>query len=492
MEQRTGIYIRLSVDRDGKAESPDRHLKDCQDLAAAQGLQVVKVYEDRDKSAFNPKTVRAGFDQMVKDLEQGLLQNVIAWDFSRLTRRGPKSLMRFLEAVDQAGGRLQTVHQSIDTSTPMGAAVAGLFAAQAQMESEATSRRVSGYHAAVAAKGGLHSGGSRAYGYQRDGGVIPEEKATVLWMVAGVHEGRSFRSMAMELNDKGLITSTGKAWSSSGIGMLLRNPRLAGIRVHNGVRHQGTWKPILSVEEHHNLVEALSGGRVERASVSRAALQPLPLSRDGSTGRSLEEDAPLLVGLVICGLCSQRLIVANNTKRGLIRYMCHGGPGQKGCGKTAVKVSGVDGEVLRQLFSLLEGGSMGEPGPSEGLEEVVSLAAKRLKAWDLEYSSGNLDPETWKEGRVGLRTKLESAQSRLEASKAQERLLESGMEIDKADPRGWWENASQREQVATLRSWVNKVEIRPSKPTGGKFDTSRVRPQWTWALMRLIRVEDPE
>ncbi|HEY2330536.1 MAG TPA: recombinase family protein, partial [Acidimicrobiales bacterium] len=81
------LYTRLSIDRDGTAEGPDRQRADCRRLAEAKGWEVVAEYEDRDMSAFSGKR-RPGYEAVLDDLRSGRADVVLAWKLDRLSRQG--------------------------------------------------------------------------------------------------------------------------------------------------------------------------------------------------------------------------------------------------------------------------------------------------------------------------------------------------------------------------------------------------------------------
>jgi hypothetical protein len=121
--------------------------------------------------------------------------------------------------------------------------------------------------------------------------------------VKRVLEGESLRSLAKELNSRGIKTSVaGKKrklggkdefyvvkgeWRSVTLSQVLRSPTLAGIRVHNGdVHSEDTGEPILSKDEHRALLRILASRRSDQTAEDRSHL----LSG---------------AGVIRCGLCKQ-------------------------------------------------------------------------------------------------------------------------------------------------------------------------------------------
>src|SRR5581483_11717817 len=165
---------------------------------------------DRDLSAFK-RVARPDYDRMLKGLRDRRFDAVAVFKLDRLTRRftdtGP-----IVKALQDAGAVLLSVHDNIDTSTPMGQAIMGVLVAQAETESLNTSIRVAAAAESTAKSGKPHSGGSRCFGYTRDMEIIPEEAAVGREMAERVLAGESLRQIAIDLNARGVRTTQGKDW----------------------------------------------------------------------------------------------------------------------------------------------------------------------------------------------------------------------------------------------------------------------------------------
>ena len=84
---------------------------------------------------------------------------------------------------------------------------------------------------ARAAAGFPHGGGLRAYGYQpRMAALIEAEAEVVRHVYAAYLAGVSCRQIAIGLNQRGVPTAGGHAWTGTGVTRLLAAPRYAGLR----------------------------------------------------------------------------------------------------------------------------------------------------------------------------------------------------------------------------------------------------------------------
>src|ERR1700733_7470064 len=117
-----GIYVRISQDREGKAANVEIQEEDCRALAQRLDMRVHEaVYSDNDISAsrFGRKR-RPGYEQLLADIESGVIQAVIAWHPSRLHRR-PMELERYIDIVEKRGVITHMVRAGEwDLATPSG------------------------------------------------------------------------------------------------------------------------------------------------------------------------------------------------------------------------------------------------------------------------------------------------------------------------------------------------------------------------------------
>ena len=170
---RAAVYCRISKDDEGQAAGVKRQERDGRQLATSKGWTVADVLVDNDMSAYNGR-VRPGYDRLLAGLADGTFDAVVAWKYDRLSRTGVRGLAPLLDALDDRP--LVCVHDSIDTSTPMGEGIAAMLASMAKQESANIGTRVRSHKAERAAQG-LPSGGARAFGYEADGMTVRKDEA---------------------------------------------------------------------------------------------------------------------------------------------------------------------------------------------------------------------------------------------------------------------------------------------------------------------------
>jgi site-specific DNA recombinase len=486
---RAAIYTRVSLEGNGTSESPERQESDCRSLAQQRGWEVVEVYTDRD-SAYSQKVRRPKYEQMMRDLRSGRADALVVWKLDRLTRQGLTGVGPVLELVRDRGLHLVSVTESLDTTTPMGRGMVGMLASMAEQESENTSLRVKRAHESSAANGKMHGGGSRQFGLTREGTLVPEEAQVVREAMERALAGESLRSIAADLNRRGVKTpNAGKArkvrgrdetytvpgeWQSVTLGQMLRSPRLAGIRVHNGDVVKGGWDPIISEDEHHQLLRALSGRGTNRTIESRSHL----LSGAG------------VIRCALCGRPMRRMSFRMANGRMFDRYQCARQPGQTQCGKVAITQASTDAFVIDELLYFL---TVAEVRPLEGDESEAELEAELAEARAAmgelvqeRFVRRKISREEYQSARVPLEAEEASLQTRLAAlRRAQE---ERSLAIplgDRAALDRWWDGASPEERIGTVRQAIRTVTIHPARRRGGnQFDDSRVDIDWRYDIFR--------
>ncbi len=300
---RAGIYNRISKDKTGLRAGVDRQLADNQALAARLGWPVVRVYTDDDISAYSGKR-RPQYEALRDDIKNGTINAVIAWHPDRLHRRSAE-LETWLDLVDDKVQHATCQAGLWDLSTPSGRMTARILGAVGQHESEHKSERVRAAKA-VDARNGKHNGGIRCYGYEPDGMTIRESEAVEIRRIAqSITRGVSLRSMARELNQRGIPTTTGKRpWTQGHLRSVLLSPRLAGYRAHGDTLYKAQWPAILDDTTYAAMTAILTDPK--RAVGPRMGRTPTALG----------------TGLYRCGVCSQPTMRRAKGSQGQAIYRC--------------------------------------------------------------------------------------------------------------------------------------------------------------------------
>ncbi|MCD2193480.1 recombinase family protein [Actinomycetospora endophytica] len=290
---RAAIYCRISQDRIGAGLGVERQREECQELAERLGWTVSGVYVDNDISAFSGKR-RPQYDRLLADIREGRVDAVIAWHTDRL-HRSPIELETYISASERHGTLTHTVRAgSLDLNTPSGRMVARMLGAAARQESEHKGERIAAARA-QAAREGRWQGGIRPFGFEADGVTLrPQEAAEIRRAADSILAGGSLRGVVLDLNGRGVLTSTGRTWHSRTLKSMLIRPRNSAQLVYHGeVTGQAPWREIISPDE--------------RLRIQQLLADP---ARRTSTGNQVKW---LLSGLAFCGVCGSQRIVCNTS-----------------------------------------------------------------------------------------------------------------------------------------------------------------------------------
>lgn len=175
---------------------------------------------------------------------------------------------------------------------------------------------------------GQRIGGRRPFGYEQDGLTVRPAEAMIIAEAANrVIAGESIRSIRLDLNARGVTTSTGREWTNSQISETLRNPRYAGKRTYLGeVVAEAEWPALLSTDVWSRLQSVLTA--------------PERRWRGGPLKRWMTRVAS-------CGRCGAPLVAGQVSRR---RGPTYTFTTDRGCGRLAIKAEWLeqsgDGLVL--------------------------------------------------------------------------------------------------------------------------------------------------
>ncbi len=145
---KVALYARVSTAHNG--QSPEMQLNELREYAARRGWQVAAEFVDVGISG--SKERRPQLDLLMAACRKRQVDAVVVYRYDRFAR-SLRQLVNALAEFDALGIQFVSLHEGVDTSTPNGRLVFGIFASIAEFERELIRQRVCSGLAAAKARG---------------------------------------------------------------------------------------------------------------------------------------------------------------------------------------------------------------------------------------------------------------------------------------------------------------------------------------------------
>jgi DNA invertase Pin-like site-specific DNA recombinase len=474
---KVAIYARISSDQEALQLGVKRQEKDCQWLCESNGWHVAEVFVDNDKTAADPTKRRPEYERMVEAIRRGRIDAVVVAAVDRLQRQ-PAELEEFVKVCNEAGmGTLYvTPGLPFDLNDPQALYRLRDEVNRAALEVAMIRKRVKRQKLDLAERGEYH-GGRRPFGFKPDGKTIDEDEAELLRDASHrlIH-GATLRSIRTDWERQGIRTVQGLShWSPSTFRNIMTNPRLAGLRVHQGeVIGDASWDAIIPRSEWEQLQVILKNpGR--------------------KTGNGVRKTY-VLRGLLTCAECGHLLVgvpMGRPTKadphRKIRYYRCHIDSG--GCGKVAVMADHVERVVIDSVLELADHPEVRAELAAEDattgarIKELVAANAEdkaTIAQLEDDRAAGIMSREGLARNARRINERIETRNDELEALEGHTALAKYAGQLQEH-----WDDLYMDDRRTVIMSLLKSVAV---KPVGGRrgFDPSRLVPEWrTTALAHL-------
>lgn len=258
---KVGLYLRVSTQEQAKegysiGEQDERLRNYCK----AMVWPIHKVYIDPGYSGGD--TNRPGLQDLIKDVEAGLIDKVVVYKLDRLSRSQLDTLYLIEKVFLANGADFVSMSENFDTATPFGRAMIGILAVFAQLEREQIKERMGMGKEARAKDGKWHGGSTEPIGYDYDPATellnINEYEAMQIRELYDLFlKGTPLRTIENMFTEKGYSHKHGSTWDPKTMRRVMRNKVNIGYIKHRDEWYPGDHDPIVAEETFYKAVRLL-------------------------------------------------------------------------------------------------------------------------------------------------------------------------------------------------------------------------------------------
>lgn len=271
--RRCAVYTRKSVQQDPSHQfsSIEAQRSICCSYIASQRpngwTEITKHYDDEGRSGGDLR--RPALQDMLSDIESGLIDVVVIYKMDRITRT-LLDFVRLMDLFEQFGVSFVAVTQNFDTADSTGRLILNVLLTFAQFEREITSDRLRDKFSTMR-QHGMFVGGNPPYGYNlvdKKLKVNTAEAKVIRWMFERYLEVKSYSAIALALKEQGVLRRSrtskrgnhieGRGVCTSSVWNMLGNPLYVGdVRskgncyrgIHRGIVSRTLWDEVQALRE---------------------------------------------------------------------------------------------------------------------------------------------------------------------------------------------------------------------------------------------------
>ena len=346
-----------------------QQLADIRAFAKREGYTIVHEYADHARSGFKNASARTAFQSMMSAAESGSFDTVISWKVDRFGRNREESAL-FKGRLRRFGVKVLYAMEPIPEGSA-GVLLEGMLEATAEWYSRQLSENVTRGMTDNAYK--CLYNGTKILGYRRgpDGryALHPEEAAVVRNIFDLYSSGLSAARICRRLNDRGVKTSRGCAWSPESLLRVIHNERYTGVYIWGDIRVPGGMPAIvdLQVFEEAQRMKQKTARHIEQGAIDY-----------------------LLTGRAFCGHCGAAMIGDSGTSKDGTRhyyYTCQARKARKGCRKKSLTKDYLESRVVDFVLDFV----LSDANIEKTADAIMALQAEELKssplsAMEAEYA----------------------------------------------------------------------------------------------------------
>jgi site-specific DNA recombinase len=439
----TGVYCRKSRKDDKQQITVNRQkrlaLQDCDELGLT--VQPQNIYIDNGASAWLRSRKRPGWDALLQAARRGEIKHIVCYHPDRLMRQ-PRDLEELLSISDEYGITLYGRVNARNLQDPDDRYMLRIEIAHACRSSDDTSRRMKDQKQERAEMG--LPNGARAFGYAPGGlKIIAAEAAVVREIFDRFTKGETPYSIAADLNQRGIKTAKGNAWTEATIRRQLRNKHVAGICWHNGREVAvGKWLPIIPRAQWDFAQELLTFRSA--AAHKRAGTR--------------KQRVYILRGLVICGNCGTAMAGCSGNL-----YRCSRAQRQDGhkCARTMRAEpleKFVEDAAIRLLTGLAANPRRTRTAAMETAEREIAEDEQQIRDLHDMWRNKEITTDEYRKDRREIQARIrENERKTIVTVKS----AETVRDLVGPDAKAKWAGLSDERKNAVLRFLFRAVIIRP-------------------------------
>jgi site-specific DNA recombinase len=409
-------------------------------MAIAQGHTVVDWKEDLDQPGSRYR--RPGFQAALEAVERGEAEGIIVAALDRFARSvtDAAEALRRLEAVD---GKLVSVRDSLDTSTPVGRFARTMMLAIAELELE----RI------------RENWASTTTGYRKgeDGRLEPDPAAAPVVRDIFIRRaaGASWNDLCAILDER-LPRENGERWTRGTVTSMIASKTYLGIAYAGSVQNS---------DAHSALIDRQTWEAAQ-------ATSHRPPRRAGGA---------LVAGIARCAACGYTLTRQSDGKRGYSNYNCRKRHAAGICPEPAkISERRLDEYVEEAFIAWLEAEQIAVEATSAGDESVrLAAAVEEAEAELRAYQDANLVSVI---GAEAFRQQVEERQRRLDGARQeleQARRSTVALPLEPRKLHDLWPSLGTYEKHDFLMAALDAVAVRRAElPGKGSSVPGRVRIFW--------------
>lgn len=453
--------------------SPEVQRAAITDAAARRGYDVTDWMEGLDESGSQKRSAWwPRLDQAVAAVEAGDYDVVLVWKFSRVARHRLRWAVA-IDRVEEAGGRIESATEDVDTTTSTGRFTRGMLAELQAFEAERIGEIWTSVHDARVRAGKPATGKPKwGYTYDRDQQLhVPDP--TTGPVLADLYRryvaGESVYALVRWLNGHGWRTLEGNPWSDRTLRRVLDSGFASGRFMRHGDLVDGVHEPLIDQRLWQSYLDSRATRRARPARAERSQY--------------------VLSGLVRCARCDRSMVAGQFGERRAPKYRCKTGKeqGPEGCAGGYVMAAYLERIVvdwLREVAGDVDGRR--ERRAAAAARRAVAVSDEKrlarevlrvdeaLKRLAKQNAVTPMPSAVYREAYDELMVERERLAAALDHAGRERRTAAANPAREAAELLDSWEERPVEHRREALRRLVSHLEVRTGRPRA----VVRVVPAW--------------